>query len=253
MSTIPGQKPKSVRTASDIKGPFPDLYLKLLRKENRLYDDAEVKELPGTFFYNLHRQEWSVREKSVARLLKYLDRETNEGEKFRLLDVGTGTGWMAAQVAGLEQWDVIGVDIVDTLLQQAARVFPLPNLDFVLGDIFQEIFPRESFDVVLLFDSIQYFPNISQLLERCKEYLKEGGEIHILESPLLLDKEQETAAQSAKAHYEQLGIPRMADHHFFHTKSDIQPFDHQYLYRPGGLGGLFGRKDSEHPWLKMVK
>lgn len=252
MSNIPGQKPKPVRQASRISGPFPELYLRYLRKENRTYDDAEVRGLPDPFFYNLHKQEWALKAKSAERLIKYLDRGGKDGEVFRLLEIGTGTGWLASMIANMPQYEVVGVDVIPSLLEQAARVFPWPNLDFVLGDIFEDIFPKASFDLIVLFDTLQYFPSLQQLINRCREYLKQGGEIHLLETPLWAEKEQEEAAQRTKGYYTQLGIPELVDFHHHHTKKELSTFDYQYLYRPGGLSRLFGGKDSEYPWVKVV-
>lgn len=252
MSYIPGQKPKPIRKASPPKGHFEEVYLRLLRKDNRTYDDAEVRELPDTFFYNLHRQEWEIYAKSAQRLLKYLYRPNEPAHQFNLLEVGCGNGWLSARIAEMPQFDVVGLDINYFELAQAARVFPFDNLDFVYGDLFEDIFPEEAFDIVVLFDTIQFFPNLQQLINRCRQYLKKGGEIHILESPIYQEKDVEQSVKQTLDHYQHLGVPEMAELHHHHSRKEIASFDYQFLYRPGGLNKLLGRKDSPHPWVKIV-
>ncbi len=252
MSYIPGQKPKPVREASKPQGEFEDLYLKFLRKDNRLYDDAEVRELPDTFFYNLHRQEWELRAKSAYRLLKYLERPEEPARSFSLLEIGCGNGWLSARIAGMPQFEVTGLDVIRHELDQGGRVFPYDNLEFVYGDLFEDIFEPESFDIVVLFDTVQFFPHLQQLINRCRQYLKKGGEIHILESPIYQEKEVEQVAKQTLDHYQNLGLEELAEYHHHHTRKDLSPFDFHYLYRPGGLSRLLGKKDSDHPWVKVL-
>jgi ubiquinone/menaquinone biosynthesis C-methylase UbiE len=252
MSYIPGQKPKSIRKASVPNGPFEETYLRYLRKDNRTYDDAEVRELPDTFFYNLHKQEWEMRAKTVQRLLKYISRPNEPANQFRMLEIGCGNGWLSARIAQMPQFNVVGLDVNYFELEQAARVFPFDNLDFVYGDLFDDIFPEESFDVVVLFDTIQFFPNLQQLINRCRQYLKKGGELHILESPIYQEKDLEQAAKQTLDYYQNLGLPEMAELHHHHSRKDLASFDYQFLYRPGGLGKLLGQKGSEYPWVKIV-
>jgi ubiquinone/menaquinone biosynthesis C-methylase UbiE len=252
MNYIPGQKHQPIRKATPPKGKFEETYLRFLRKDNRTYDDAEVRELPDTFFYNLHRQEWLIRAKAAQRLLKYINRPNEPANQFQLLQVGCGNGWLSARMAEMAQFNVVGLDVNLYELEQAARVFPTGKIEFVYGDLFADIFPEESFDVVVLFETIQFFPNLQQLINRCRQYLKKGGELHILESPILQEKDIEQASKRTLDYYQNLGIPEMADLHYHHSRKDLAPFDYQFLYRPGGIGKLLGKKDSEHPWVKIV-
>jgi ubiquinone/menaquinone biosynthesis C-methylase UbiE len=228
---------------------FEAAYLRMRSKENQRYSDPEVIEFPDTFFYNLHREAWARRKRVTERLLSYLDRP--EGS-FRLLELGCGNGWLAAQCAQHSQIEVIGLDQVKEELLQAQRVFDLPNLTFAYGDIFEDIFKADNFDYIILAQTIEYFSDLAQLLHRCRRFLKPGGEIHILDSPLYRPRELEAAKQATRAYYEELGVPEMIPFHHHHSREALEPFDYQYLYRPGGLKSLFRKHDSRFPWVKVM-
>ena len=252
MNQSPREKAKSVQIRSSVDVQWGNTYLNYLKKDNRLYDDAEVKELPETFFYNLHRAEWERKAQSAKRLMSYLNRPPVEDQKFQLLDMGCGTGWLAAQVAKLPQFEVVGLDIVPELLQQAARVSVKPGLSFVQGDIFEDLFPEEHFDLIILFDVIAYFSNLPQLLNRLRQFLKKGGEIHLLESQFYQEKEIELAKRKTEERYKQLGVPEMVDLHFFHSIKDLSPFDFYHISKSRGFGRWLRSKEKELPWVKIV-
>jgi len=252
MANTPGTKSQVRRASTHLDESFASTYASYLKKTNREYDDAEVKEFPGTFFYNLHRQEWATHKLSSDRLLSYLNRPSEEGEVFKLLEIGCGNGWLSGKIADLPQFEVTGLDVHLPLLEQASRVHGRSNLTFVQGDLFEDIFAEAHFDIIVLFDTISFFPHFQQLINRCRQYLKKGGEIHILGSHFYPEKELEAAGDSNRADFTLAGVPEMAEHFFQHSKAVLAPFDFQFLYRPGGIGKLFGKKDSPFPWVKIV-
>ena len=242
--------PKShneVKILSKVTNDFEPIYLKVRKKENRIYSDPEVYEFPDTFFYNLHRQEWELRKKSMNRLIKYLKKRDTLAT---LLELGCGNGWLSAQLARkLENYQITGLDVNMKELEQANRVFDLSNLEFAYGDIFQDIFPYESFDYLVICSTIQYFPNLAQLINRCRQFVKPGGEIHILDSHLYSDKEVANAKERSDRYYQSIGCMEMSERYFHHPKSELSSFDFEFLYRPGGL---FSKKDSPFPWVKII-
>ena len=235
-----------VKILSPISPEFESLYLKVRKKENRLYSDPEVYELPDTFFYNLHRQEWELRRKSLERLQKYLK---GREEPAKVLELGCGNGWLSAQIAKYPNYEVMGLDVNLKELEQACRVFDMSNLSFAYGDIFKDILPFESFDYIILSSTIQYFPNLSQLINRCRQFLKPGGEIHIMDSPLYAEKDIENAKKRSAIHYQAIGCPEMIDHYYHHPKTELAIFDYQYLYKPKRF---FRKNDSPFPWVKII-
>ncbi|RMG76031.1 MAG: class I SAM-dependent methyltransferase [Bacteroidetes bacterium] len=228
---------------------FCDAYQTYLQKTNRCYDDAEVREFPSTFFYNLHRQSWMYRKKTLDRFIPYLKRNA---QPRRILDLGCGTGWLAARLAGLPQTEVVGLDLCMPLVTQAARVFSMPNLQFACGDIFEDILPKGSFDLISLCDAIAWFPHLPSLINRCREFLQPGGELHILESFLGSEKQKEAAEEATELAFTEAGIPELSRMYHHHLRQELAPYDFRFMYRPSRFKAWLGIQDSPHPWVRIT-
>ncbi|NJN44701.1 MAG: hypothetical protein HC806_08275 [Anaerolineae bacterium] len=83
--------------------------------------------------------------------------------------------------------------------------------------------------------------------------LKPRGEIHVLDSPLYLQKELPEAQNRTQKYYASLGFPEMAAHYHHHTVSDLQPFSPIWLYNPNHwvnrVKQRLGLVVSPFPWV----
>ena len=61
----------SILYYSQPKNDFSDLYIKVRKKENRLYSENEIKKLPCVEPNNPHYKKWQIREKSTTRFVNY--------------------------------------------------------------------------------------------------------------------------------------------------------------------------------------
>jgi len=190
--------------------------------------------------------EWQTRAASLKKLqrhFKSIDRPK------RLLDVGCGNGWAAAGLAENKRLEVSAVDINMRELEQADRVFQKPNLQFYFGDIFKDIFQESSFDIIVLNSSAQYFPDIKALVERLFYFLKKGGELHIIDTPLYKDEELAQARNRTEAYYRSLRIPEMAQHYYHHKLTALASFKH-VLHKERGMyskiGSIFRTKSPRN-------
>src|SRR5215203_4755336 len=75
---------------------FEKLYMQLRKKEQRLYTDEEVRNLPQVIAAHPHFKEWQLRKKSCGRLIEYLDQKN---KPLHILEIGCGNGWLSAQLA----------------------------------------------------------------------------------------------------------------------------------------------------------
>jgi ubiquinone/menaquinone biosynthesis C-methylase UbiE len=226
-------------------------YIALRKKENRLYSDGIVKQLPNGKETS-HPDEWKMRNKSAKRVMSYF-RQQDSSE---ILDLGCGNGWFSAQLAGSCNCEVVGVDLNLTELQQAAKVFEKPNLNFVYADIFQ--WPKENdlFDFVTINAAIQYFPDFDKLIKRLFTLLKEGGEVHVIDSPFYKKVGVEAAKIRSLKYYSEMGFEEMADNYFHHTFEELNEFDFEMMYEPRKdtfFSKLFKEKDIPFPWVKIKK
>lgn len=249
MYPVPSHSQKKVHIKSSGKPEFEKAYLKAHSRANRIVSDAELRELPNTFFYTMHRQQWAIRANLSEKLISYLSKGKTEP---KIMDLGCGNGWLSAKMAEIKDSQVVGVDINMTELEQAAKVFPHKNLEFYFGDIFEDIFPKKEFDYIILFETICYFHKLDKLINRCREYLKDEGEIHILESPFFQEKEIEEAQKDMAVYYEELRAEEMIEYHHFHERQVLHNYDFSILYKPSWLKSVFNKDLSLHPWIRIT-
>ncbi|MGQ5313911.1 class I SAM-dependent methyltransferase [Xanthomonas arboricola pv. corylina] len=232
--------------------PFEQQYLQVRRKEGRLYSDAQVRSLPrpgGKLGASL---EWQVRALSSALLVQHLRAQAGEGA---IAELGCGNGWLSQLLAQSLQCDVCGIDVNRTELTQAARVFGHDQrLSFIAADIQTLALPRDLFDVIVVPACIQYFADPAALVVCLLAQLRDGGELHILDSPLYLDRQRasESAARSLR-YFSELGVPSLAAHYHQHTYASFDRFVVQRLFdprRPGArLRRMLRMKQPHFPWL----
>ncbi len=231
-----------------------DLYLRVREKEGRLYSDEMVARLPDVPADHPLRAEWQARAGSLERLSRYVGRLAGP---LRILDLGTGNGWMAHRLERLRDVRVWGVDRGGRELTQAARLFNGDKLAFVDCDIFRAPFPNAAFDLIIIASAIQYFEDLPGLVHALRPLLCERGDLHIIDSPLYRSDDVQAAQQRTQAYYEGLGLPEMSARYFHHTFEELEPFSPRWLYRPstagGRLAGLLGKTDSPFPWLCIGK
>lgn len=231
------------------------LYLEVRRREGRILSDEVVRILPYISKSNPYAHEWRWRERSFARFLsscrelsalrfplvertvpyrmtKNVGGDAGNGN-FRILDLGCGNGWLANRLAENPDWDVWAVDLNEEELAQGARLFGRENLRFVYADLVSRnpvpggSLPgtgfRDTFDIIVLAASVQYFPDLEQLIFSLKKCLKAGGEIHILDSPFYKNEATRAAAQQRTLeYYTKTGVPGMATYYHHHLWSEVE-------------------------------
>lgn len=215
-------------------------YITVRKAEGRLYTNEEVLQLPGLPAQHPQSKEWQIRKNSLNQILSYLQKQTAAKT---ILDIGCGNGWMCnhLQKAG---FDVTGLDINQTELQQAATLFP--KVHFVYADIFEEN-NLGNFDVVLLAASLQYFPDAAKLIHHLKNnYLHKNGIILIADTKFYKPNELHAARKRSEEYYYRMNTPQMTEYYFHHQ---IETF-HQFNYRIINKRGIFDSilsKLKNHP------
>ncbi len=244
------------------------LYLEVRRREGRVFPDEVVRALPYVSKSNAYAGEWRWRKRSFRRFLSSCKELSTLSaprvertdpyrmtKKINILDLGCGNGWLANRLAENPDWDVWAVDVNEEELAQGARLFGRENLRFVYADLLALIsrndIPgsspgisfRGTFDLVVLAASVQYFPDLEQLIFFLKKCLKPGGEIHILDSPFYKDeKEKEVARRRTLEYYSKIGVPEMAAFYHHHLWADVEK-----------LGGADLNNRLEIKFLQKIK
>ncbi len=233
-----------------------EIYLKVRKKEGRIYSDAVLRPLPKIDSGHPLYDEWKIRETSMKRFMVYL---RNKETPVHLLDLGCGNGWIARHLADLPACEVFALDLNRPELEQGARVFAgRKGLSFIYGNLFEDIFPADCFDIIVLAGSIQYFSDHRSLLNRLFAFLRSGGEIHIIDSPFYNERTVSAAKERTKRHYLDLGFPDMTAHYHHPLFSSLKNHRPAMLYNPKApvqrvRRKFLNRSLSPFPWIRLTK
>ena len=106
-----------------------------------------------------------------------------------VLDYGCGTGTVACEFANQVK-EIHAIDISSKMIEIAnekAIVGKVENVSFAQGDIFDDSYEKESFDVILAFNMLHTVPNPQNVVQRIHELLKPQG-VFVSVTPCLRGK-----------------------------------------------------------------
>jgi len=226
---------------------FEEQYIAVRQKENRLYTDEQVRWLPEIELSNQHYKEWQTRKNSCDKLIQHL---SHKKKGLNMLEVGCGNGWLCSQLSKIAGSNVAGIDINNTEIEQAKRVFDhVENLEFFHCEITDESVSAEKFDTIIFASSIQYFPSMSETMQIALQLLGPDGEIHILDSFFYKSSELEMARRRTIEYYRSIEFPDMSKHYFHHSMDELKPFHYKIFHNPDRvLNKLTGNKNPFH-WI----
>ena len=212
---------RKIEYLTEYNPDFEGNYLSVREKENRVYSDSTVLKLPYLETSHLQCAEWQLRVKTTKDFVNYLHNNSFNN----VLDIGCGNGWFSNVIANNTNGSVLGLDVNKVELEQANRLFPITNLSFAYGDVFEIDF-KQRFDLIVLNASIQYFSDIDMLIKRLKDLLASSGEIHVLDSPFYASElERDKAKQRTVKYYNELGHPEMSKFYFHHLVGQLKGFE----------------------------
>lgn len=232
----------------------PAAYRRARAAEGRLLDDALVARLPALPGSHPLAAEWALRGQTADRFRAWL---AGTPAPRTVLDVGCGTGWFSAALAGVPGTRVIGIDLEGPELEQAKRVFAArQGIAFAAGDAETIDAARLAPDVIVLASVIQYLADPAAVIARLLRACRPAGSVHVLDSPLYRPDELAGAAERTAAHYARIGVPGQAagyHHHAFGSFAELEPVVVQG--RPPrwrlSLAARVGRPISPFPWLRF--
>jgi ubiquinone/menaquinone biosynthesis C-methylase UbiE len=103
----------------------------------------------------------------------------------RVLDVGSGPGFLAAEIGEVvgSSGQVCGLDISETLLSiSKARSAHQPWVEFRYGDAARLPFPNNSFDIGISTQVLEYVPDVNAVLIELYRVLRPGGRVVLLDT-----------------------------------------------------------------------
>lgn len=245
------EKRNGVYIFHDTEFDFSELYIATRRIEKRYYTDNDVAELPQVSKNNIHYKEWQLRQKSTARIIKYLQAKK---KALKVLDIGCGNGWFSNCLSTLPNGEVYAIDVNLKELTQASRVFQKSNCKFIYGDVFKLAEAFKDFDIITLNACVQYFKDFPMLMSKLTSMLSSDGEIHIIDSPFYNEKNVSKAIEETRLYYEKVGVPEMKNHYYHHRYDVLKSYNYTLLYLPKNkvLNKLFRINDTPFPWIKIT-
>lgn len=129
----------------------------------------------------------------------------------RVLDLGCGYGWHCQYAASKGATKVIGIDLSEKMLQEAAQLNNSDVIEYYQSGIEDFDYPNESFDVVISSLALHYIENLDEIFQRIYRTLLPGGLlIFTIEHPIF------TAYGSEDWFYNEDGVPLHwpVDHYF---------------------------------------
>lgn len=237
--------------AQDIDKGFEESYLAVRGKEKRVYSDKELLQLPEIAVGHPHYGEWKLRKESAERLKKYL---AGKDRPLKILEVGSGNGWLSHFLSSIPGSEVTGVDINLSEFIQAQRVFhQRPNLLFVHGDIQSPEIANQTFDCIVFAACIQYFSSPKDLISFSLQKLKKNGEIHILDSNFYKRGAEVPAKKRTAGYFNSLGVPELTGFYFHHSIEELEPFSYDILYNPSFLNRHILQNKNPFPWIRIKR
>ena len=99
-----------------------------------------------------------------------------------VLDIACGTGFGASILLQGGAARVVGMDISEDAIRMAREKYGVPGLEFETGDVLRIPCPRDSFERIVCFETLEHVRDQDRALEEMSRVLAPGG-ILVISSP----------------------------------------------------------------------
>ncbi len=97
-----------------------------------------------------------------------------------VLDVASGTGVFYGALRGRGLCNYVALDISENMLKELEVLYP--EAKTICDDFDKEIVLGDSFDYIVIFNSIPHFENLDMVFDNASRHLKNGGTFAIVHS-----------------------------------------------------------------------
>ncbi|MFZ5519478.1 MAG: class I SAM-dependent methyltransferase [Candidatus Zhuqueibacterota bacterium] len=123
-------------------------------------------------------------ERENRDFVTFLIQELDLGYQSRILQLGSGAGWLSLELARrLPEASIVGLESDQALVQMASqnlKHMKLANLRFMCGELDQlDIFPNRSFDAVISNQQLHRWKSPQRIFNEFNRLLEKGGKYAI--------------------------------------------------------------------------
>lgn len=157
-------------------------------------DTEKVNQAKQSFNQVLDNQKYAniIKDDKHLSLLLSLADDSGHSKYNKILDIGTGTGYLAFPLAEMfPTANVCGIDIADKIVEknnEAVKESGISNLVFKAFDGLKYPFADESFDLIVTRYAFHHFPNIEDSIMQMNKLLVKGGKV-LISDPLRSEKD----------------------------------------------------------------
>lgn len=127
-------------------------------------------------------------DKHLSMLMKMVE----DGDYRKILDIGTGTGYLAFPLAEkFPASTVCGIDIAETIIEEnnkKVKEKEISNLIFQVFDGLEYPFEGGSFDLIVTRYAFHHFPNVVSSIQQMNRMLSKGGRV-LVSDPMRDEKD----------------------------------------------------------------
>lgn len=157
-------------------------------------DAEKVNQAKQSFNHILDNQKYAniIKDDKHLSLLLSMADDNGHNKYNNILDIGTGTGYLAFPLAEIfPAASVCGIDIAEKIVgknNEAVKERGISNLIFKDFDGLKYPFADESFDLIVTRYAFHHFPNIEDAILQMNKLLVKGGKV-LISDPLRSEKD----------------------------------------------------------------
>lgn len=131
-------------------------------------------------YFNETYKNWTGISAEKSRIINKIIRTLEISEGASLLDVASGTGVLYDALKQLKLSNYVALDISENMLKELNALYP--DVHTVCADFDKEIELKDSFNYIIIFNSIPHFQNLDVVFSNAIRHLKDGGVFAIAHS-----------------------------------------------------------------------
>jgi len=131
-------------------------------------------------YFNKTYESWKDISYEKGRIICETIQRLGISEGDSVLDVASGTGVLYGALRGLGLNSYVALDVSENMLKELKSLYP--EAKTICDDFDRRVILEDSFDYIVIFNSIPHFENLDTVFDNASRHLKYGGTFAIVHS-----------------------------------------------------------------------